>query len=163
MTPLKTACVVLAICVTAVAVRAAVDSPLEITERARGANKVVLATVTDVEAELGENEFGDQLILSSVTMQVDETLKGTHESTVVVTLEGGTVGDLTLEVSDMPILSRGQRAVVFLASTPSGKYLPHGRGAGVLRLNAGNHAPDANLTLDDIRAAVKAAQARNGR
>ena len=160
---MKTACVVFTICLTAAGVRAAADSPSEITERARGATKVVLATVTDVEAELGENEFGDQLILSSVTMRVDETLKGAHESTVVVTLEGGTIGDLTLEVSDMPTLSRGRRAVVFLASTPSGKYLPHGRGAGVLTLDADDQAPDAKLTLGEIRAAVKAAQARNGR
>lgn len=148
---------------TAVAVQASIDPPLDVNRQTRGANKIVLATVVDVNAVFGENEFGDQLILSHVTMQVDETLKGAQESTVVVTLEGGTVGDVRLDVSDMPRMERGHRAVMFLLGTPSGQYVPYGRGSGVLGIGADNRAIGSGLTIDDIRSAVAAARARGGR
>ena len=91
-------------------------------------------------------------------------MKGAHEATVVITLEGGTVGDTTLNVSDMPEMEKDQRAVLFLTGTPSGLYVPYGRGSGVVKVRADNRAVGGgNLTVDDIRAAVNAAQARKGR
>jgi hypothetical protein len=147
-------------CLTVATVSASNGPPLDPGERAKGASKVILATVTDVEAAFGENTFGDRLILSHVTMQVDETMKGAHESSVVVTIEGGTVGDLTLDVSDMPKMATGERAVLFLSNVAAGGYVLHGRGSSVVKVGADNRATDANLTVDDIRAAVKAAQAR---
>jgi len=121
---------------------------------------VVLATVTDVESEFGENAYGDRLILSQVRMQVNETMKGAHEGSLVVTLEGGTVGDLTLDVSDMPTMEKGERAVLFLSSTPGGSYVPSGRGAGVVKVDDDDRVVGENLTIDDVRAAVKASQGR---
>jgi hypothetical protein len=55
---------------------------------------------------------GDARIRTRVTFSVDETLRG---SGVVAVLEflGGTVGDLTLDVVDMPQFSVGERYVVF--------------------------------------------------
>ena len=152
-----------ALSLTAVAVQAAIDPPVDVHEQSRGASKVVLATVVDVEAVLGENDFGDQLILSHVTMRVDETMKGAEEPTVVVTLEGGTVGDVRLDVSDMPRMEKGQRAVMFLLSTPGGRYVPFGRGSGVVEIGANNRAIRSGLSIDDIRSAVAAARANGGR
>ena len=157
----RTALVLLILGLTAATGVAKVDGPADVTEKARGSTKVVLGTVTDVEAEFGENEHGDRLILSRVTVRVDETMKGVHEGTVVVTLEGGTVGDLRLEVSDMPRLERGNRAVMFLTSSPGGDHKPHGRGSGVVEVGADGRATDADLTVDDIRTAVKAASKGN--
>ena len=134
--------------------------PIDPGERAKGAAKVVVATVADVDAAFGDNSFGDRLILSHVTMQVDETMKGAHEGSIVVTLEGGTVGNLTLDVSDMPTMAKGQRAVLFLSSTPGGRYVPAGRGAGVMEVDANNRVVGEDLTIEEIRAAVKAAQSR---
>jgi len=153
----RTAIALLTLSLTGGTVLAKVDTPPEVGERAKGSGKVVLATVTSVEAEFGENAHGDRLILSHVTMRVDETMKGAHEAEVVVTLEGGTVGDLRLDVSDMPTLEKGRRAVLFLSSAPGGGYTPHGRGSGVVEVGSDNRAIGTNLTVDDIRAAVKAA------
>jgi hypothetical protein len=68
-----------------------------------------------------------------------------------------------LEVSDMPQMERGQRAVLFLTGTPGGDYLPYGRGAGILGMGADNRATGLDLSIDDIRAAVAAARASGGR
>jgi hypothetical protein len=159
----RTALALLTLCLTAATVVAKVDARPDVGERAKGSAKVVLATVTDVEAAFGENAYGDRLILSQVTMRVEETMKGPHEAAVVVTLEGGTVGDLTLKVSDMPTLEKGKRAVLFLNSAPGGGYVPHGRGSGVVEVDATDRGVEEDLTVDNIRTAVKAAQAGGDR
>jgi hypothetical protein len=157
---MRTPSVFFALSMAAATVWASVDPPVDVGERAKGAKTVILATVTNVQSAFGENDFGDRLILSQVSLRVDETMKGPHEATVVVTLEGGTVGDLTLEVSDMPKMEKGQRAVLFLISSAAGGQVPHGRGAGVMKVDADNRVTGTDLTVDDIRAAVKAAQAQ---
>ena len=156
---MRTLSLFLSLGLTAATVWASVDPPVDVGAQAKGANKVVVATVTDVQSAFGENDFGDRLILSRVTFRVDETMKGPHTDTIVVTLEGGTVGDLTLDVSDMPTMEKEQRAVLFLTSSRAGGIIPYRRGAGVLNLDADNRVRGADLTLDEIRAAVKAAQA----
>jgi hypothetical protein len=150
----------LTISLTTAGVMAKTGPPPDVGERAKGSTKVVLATVTDLKSEFGENASGDRLILSRVTMRVDETMKGSHEAAVVVTLEGGTVGDLRLDVSDMPKLEKGKRAVLFLTGEPGGGYKPHGRGFGVVEVGPDNRAKEEDLSVDDIRAAVKASQAK---
>jgi len=156
---MRTLSLCLAGCLATATVWASVDSPVDVGAQAKGANKVVVATVTDVQSAFGENDFGDRLILSQVTFRVDETMKGPQAGSVVVTVEGGSVGDLTLEVSDMPTMEKGQRAVLFLTSSRSGGDVPYRRGAGVLRLDGDDRVPGTDLTLEEIRAAVKAAQA----
>ena len=148
---------------TVTSASASFDPSVDVAKQAKGAKKVVLATVTDVNAEFGENEFGDRLIFSQVTLRVDETMKGAHEPSVVLSVEGGTVGELTLTVSDMPRMERGQRAVVFLAESNRGGNVPHGRGAGVLKLNDDDRVAGTSVSLDDVRKAVKAAQTEGGK
>jgi hypothetical protein len=145
---------------TVTSASASLDPPVDVGQQAKGAKKVVVATVTDVNAAFGENEFGDRLILSQVTLRVDETMKGAHEPSVVLSVEGGTVGDLTLTVSDMPKMERGERAVLFLdeAQANRGGHVPRGRGAGVLKLDADDRVAGTAVSLDDVRKAVKATQ-----
>jgi hypothetical protein len=144
---------------TAATVWASGDPTRGINERVKGAAKVVTATVTSVQSEFGTNHYGDRLILSHVTFNVEETMKGAHERAVTVTLEGGTVGDLTLEVSDVPLMKKGERAVLFLASSPARGTISYRRGAGILKLEH-DRVAGTDLTVHDIRAAVKAAQAQ---
>ena len=157
---MKTVPAFLAVCLMVAPVSASNDPPLNPGERAKGASKVIVATVTDVDMAFGENAFGDRLILSQVTLQVEETMKGAHEASVVVTIEGGSVGDVTLDVSDMPKMEKGKRAVLFLTSAPGGRYLPSGRGAGVAEIDANDRVVGGNLSIDDIRSAVKAEQGK---
>jgi hypothetical protein len=146
------------------AIAAASTTPnIDVAAHARASKKVIIATVTEVQSAFDVNDFGDRVIVSRVSLRVDEIMKGPAESTVVVTVEGGTIGDLTLSVSDMPRFSKGERAVLFLDDSARGGHVPHGRGAGVLKLDANNRVVDTTLTVDDIRSAVKASQGAGGR
>jgi hypothetical protein len=117
---------------------------------------VVLATIVDVNAAFAKNAHGDQIIVSQVQLQIDETLKGSgRDFALLVDVEGGTVGDLTLEVSDMPSVTAGERAVFFLNRNSKGKLVPHLRGFGIIKLNERDQAPGSSLTLETIRTEVQ--------
>jgi len=122
--------------------------------RAQASGLVVVGTAVDVNPVFEVNQFGDQLIVSKVTLRVDETLKGLAGSVVDLSVEGGTIGDLTLEVSDMPTIKRGERATFFLDHAADGSWIPHDRGFGIMALDANDRVHDTNLTLEDIRLAV---------
>jgi hypothetical protein len=155
---MRTPSLILAVSLGIATVSASVDAPDDMGQRAKAAKKVVLATVMDVQSAFGENDAGDDLILSRITVRVDETMKGTHEMTMIVTLEGGTVGDVSLDVSDMPRMEKGGRAVLFLTTSAKGEWIPYDRGTGLLTIDADDRVTGTGLTIGDIRAAVKAAQ-----
>ena len=129
-----------------------------VTARARGATRVVVAEVTDVTPRFDVNEHGDRLIISRVLLQVEETLKGTASPIVEMDVEGGTIGDLTLKVSDLPVIRRGERGVFFLSAATAGVHRPNGRGDGILKLDASNRVAGEALSLSDVRAAVRSAR-----
>lgn len=147
--------VCMAVCVGACA--SAAHAQQDLSERARRAHQVVVGTVIDVAATFDNTTDGDQLIVSNVTVRIDEVLKGTFESVLTVKLEGGTVGDLTLAVSDMPEMEPGDRAVFFLDRVAPGQYLPRDRGLGVMKLDATNRVRASGLSLEDIQNVVRRA------
>lgn len=137
---------------TVVAVAAA---PPDIPERARGAKRVVVAQVVQVQSVFTTNEHGDQLIVSRARIQIEEALKGAPATYLNVEVEGGTIGDLTLQVSDMPRLETGDRAVFFLTPSDDGTFnRPHLRGLGILKLGADNVVRGSSLSLNAIRGMV---------
>jgi hypothetical protein len=148
--------------VSAVSASAEVGPPTDLATNARGAGKVVVARIADVRSSFGTNRFGDQLIVSNAVLEVLETLKGAPQAVTSVTYEGGTVGDLTLRVSDMQELKAGDRAVFFLDNDGGGN-VPHGRGRGVLKLDDGDHVTGSNLTLAQVKDAVRGANGKAGR
>ena len=121
---------------------------------ARGASDVVVGTITDVTSRMGANAAGDRLIYSDLAVDVSETLKGGLRGTVTVTVEGGEVNGLTLTVSDMPTLRRGDRALFFLSKTAGGEWVLYGRGGGVMKIDAAGRLNDGPLTLDRARAQI---------
>jgi len=141
------------------AVAAAQSSvPVPMVERARGAAQIVVGRVTAVNPAWQVNEFGDRLIVSVVRVSVDETLKGAAQSAVDVEVEGGTIGSLTLHVSDEESFVPGDRAVFYLRRTARGALVPHLRGQGTLKLDRNSRVPNSSLTLDEIRRTVAAAR-----
>lgn len=132
-------------------------APPTIAAQARSSRKVVVARVADVRSRFDTNKYGDRLIVSDVWLEVEETLKGTAAGGMQATVEGGTVGELTLTVSDMPVLEPGDRAVFFLDEQPSGRHVPHGRGFGILEIDGAGRVAHQAQTLDDVRRAVRAA------
>src|SRR5512138_3101963 len=89
------------VCISASTARAEIGPPTDVAAHSRGAGTVVVARVATVHSQFATSRFGDQLIVSNAVLEVIETLKGNPVSVTTVTVEGGTVGDLTLRVSDM--------------------------------------------------------------
>jgi hypothetical protein len=106
---------------------AAHGNPVPIEERARGAARVVVAVVAETTARYERNEFGDELIVTCARLRVEEAIKG-PAAPVTLALEGGTVDGVTLRVSRLPTLGRGERAVFFLEPGRAGEFRPHLRG-----------------------------------
>ena len=125
--------------------------PEDVPGLARGATRVVVAAVGDVSARWEVNEFGDEVIVSDVTLHVEESFKGAPAKSLGMTMLGGTVGDITLEVSSLPTLKRGERAVFFLEANPKGKLVPHRRGYGILKLDSNNRVQGSKVDLNQIR------------
>ena len=125
--------------------------PVPLAERARGAERVVVGRVASVSPVWQVNEFGDRLIVSILGLAVDETLKGQTQPVVNVEIEGGTIGALTLHVSDQLPVVRGERAVFYLRRNRRGAFVPHVRGQGMLKLDRFDRVPGSSLTLDRIR------------
>jgi hypothetical protein len=119
--------------------------------RTRGAERVLVGRVTSVNGVWRENEFGDRLIVSVVRLAVEETLKGQHQQDVDVEVEGGTIGNLTLRVSDLATFQPGERAVFYLTRAPRGAFVPYMRGQGLLKLDRANKVSGSAVTLDEIR------------
>jgi len=134
-----------------------IGPPTDIASRARGAGRIVVARVLDVRAQFATNRFGDQLIVSTAVVEVEETLKGAAATTLQVEVEGGTVGDLTLKVSDLPTLAPGERAILFLDNGNGNVLRPHERGRGILKLSQEDRVDNSDITLADVRRQVRAA------
>ena len=77
-----------------------------------------------------------------------------------VAIEGGTVGDLTLRVSDLPSLEEGERAVFFLDAAAGNDHVPHRRGNGVMKLSDNDRVVGSQLSLSDVRQQVAEATGR---
>jgi len=137
---------------------AAGGPPVDIRTRAQGAERIVVATIVDVHASFERNSFGDQIIVSHAVLQLEETMKGPPADRLELDVEGGTVGDLTLRVSDMPSVRRGERAVFFINRGPAAAHVPHLRGLGILELDANDTVRNSSLTLQAIRTAVRGAR-----
>lgn len=140
------------------AVSAAQDAPVALAERGRGAERVVVGRVSSVNPQWQVNEFGDRLIVSTVRVSVEETLKGDAQSVLAIDVEGGRIGDLTLHVSDLTTFVPGERAVFYLRRNGRGALVPHLRGQGLLKLDASNRVPGSSLTLGEIRRTIAAAR-----
>jgi hypothetical protein len=129
-------------------------------ERARGAEQVVVGHVSSVTPVWRNNDFGDRLIVSIVRVAVDETLKGSAQSVVDVAVEGGTIGSLTLHVSDLDSFTPGERAVFYLTHERRGGFVPHRRGLGLQKIDAAGRVRSGSATLEQIRRDVRAAAGR---
>lgn len=129
-------------------------------ERASGAEQVVIGHVASVTPMWQDNDFGDRLIISVVHVIVDETLKGSAQSAIDVEVEGGTIGSLTLKVSDLDTFARGDRAIFYLQHNRRGGLIPHRRGLGLQKLDAASRVIGSGVTLDQVRRDVRAGVSR---
>jgi len=134
------------------------DAPVPLVDRARGSERVVVGRVTAVSPVWQTNEFGDRLIVSVVSVAVDETLRGPSQGAVDVEVEGGTIGDVTLHVSDLESFTPGERGVFYLKRGSRGSLVPHLRGQGLLKLDRSDRVRGGNFTLADVRREARRVQ-----
>ena len=81
------------------------------------APSIVLATVTSRRAEW-ESYGTSKLIITKVSLQVEQTLKGSAPRELTIEVLGGTIGEETLHVSHVPEFAVGDRDVLFLNNAP---------------------------------------------
>lgn len=129
-------------------------------ERTRGSEQVIVGHVSSVDPVWRTNDFGDRLITSIVHVVIEETLKGASQQSVDVEVEGGTIGNLTLRVSDLETFAPGERAVFYLQHSRRGTVVPHLRGLGIQKIDQAGRIRGSNVTLDQIRREVRAAAGR---
>lgn len=84
---------------------------LHLDDLVRKANTIVVGKATKSRSFWNSNH---KLILTTYTLEIQETIKGERSRTVEVTTIGGTVGDVTLQVAGMPSFAPGENAVVFI-------------------------------------------------
>lgn len=78
------------------------------------ATHILLGKVDAVESFFGVNERGDQIILSRVRVKALKWIKGDPSASVEFMVEGGSVGDIALKVSDVPVFEKGQQLRLLL-------------------------------------------------
>ena len=144
----------------AVASVGSAQAPIPLLERARSADRVVVGRAASVAPVWQVNDHGDRLIVSIVRVAIEETLKGPAASTIDVEIEGGTIGDLTLHVSDQVAFAPGERGVFYVRRTARGTFVPHLRNQSLLKVDASNRVAGSALTVADIRRELAAANVR---
>jgi hypothetical protein len=113
--------VIIAVAAATAGVRAQSADPIvgklslnQLTDRAAS---IVVGTVVSRQAEW-EYYGASKLIITKVTMAIEQSVKGSVPRTLVLEVLGGTIGDQTMQVSDVPEFRVGDRDVLFLHNNP---------------------------------------------
>lgn len=102
----------------------------QLTDRA---GSIVVATVVSRRAEW-EAYGASKLIITKITLAVEQSVKGSMPGTLVIEVVGGTIGDQTLRVSDVPEFRVGDRDVLFLNNHPHAVSPVVGSDQGLFRI-----------------------------
>jgi hypothetical protein len=99
-------------------------------ELVQNAEVIFEGTVTDVQSQWA-GEGGQRHIVSYVTFQVADSLKGSAGANYTMRMLGGTVGDETMAISDAPQFKVGDRDILFVEKNGT-QFIPlvgimHGR------------------------------------
>jgi hypothetical protein len=94
---------------------------------------IVVATTISRRAEW-EYYGASKLIITRVALDIEDTLKGSAPRTLTIEVVGGTIGDETLRVSDVPEFHVGDRDVLFLNNAPHAVSPLVGSGQGRFRV-----------------------------
>jgi|GEM_PF-625861 len=82
--------------------------------RSEEATNIVVGKIKQVKSFYATNQWGDNLIMSEVTLKVDKVHKGDQADEVTFVVEGGAVGDIILRVSSVPLFEEGDELILFL-------------------------------------------------
>jgi len=74
------------------------------------------------------------IILTYVTIEPEEYIKGNLGSEVIVAVPGGRVDNIIYEVSEMPVFTEGEEVMAFIWTNPAGKNLVTGGYKGKMKI-----------------------------
>jgi hypothetical protein len=144
---------------------------LPLSDRTKASDLVIVGTVAKATTVMATNSFHDKFLVTHTNVHVDELLKGSASGNINADLIGGTLNGITMRVDGTTISGRrleqpdplkaGERAVWFLRYDPTVtayRISPFGEEALVQLSPSGNSLDGSNLTLDQIRTAVKGAR-----
>jgi len=95
---------------------AATVLPIKFDELVSEAQTIVRGQIVDVRSDRRDRGPGAPIV-TSVTVRVLEVFKGNPPEELTLEFLGGTIGDLTLAVSDMPQFKTGERDFLFINTT----------------------------------------------
>ena len=116
-------------------------APLGLERMSELATQVVAGTIEKMESTWNHDH---SRIYTRVTMRVERVLAGQAGNLIVFRIPGGTVGDTTVMVSEMPHFREGEATVVFLRGTRGRLPSVLGGTEGKLPLS---RADDGSLSL----------------
>ena len=157
----------LVVCVFAVITpaRATTVIPPSFDQLVQQAELIFEGTVTDVKSQW-TGEGANRRIVSFVTFEVNDGLKGNAGETYTMRMLGGTVDDTTMEVTESPKFKVGERDILFVENNGT-QFIPlvgimHGRfkvqkdqtGAEVVLDNHGHAVTDVAKLGGDLDSAL---------
>ena len=83
------------------------------------ATHIFIGEVEEVQGYFDLNEWDDYLIFSRIKVKVKKELKGKAEKDVSFSVEGGTIGEIGLWVSESPAFKKGEAYKFYLKKTDS--------------------------------------------
>ncbi|MBU4255553.1 MAG: hypothetical protein KJ727_13240 [Acidobacteria bacterium] len=85
------------------------------------ADVIILGDVENIRCEWSLNK---KIILTITTLRIKEVWKGNvRDSRIIIQTLGGTIGDLSLNVSDVSVYQKGEEVLVFLKTIDDVKHL----------------------------------------
>lgn len=118
------------------------------------ADRIVIGRATSVVSRHEATEWGDELIVSDVTIAVEEVLKGEAAPGGEIVLAGiwsGRIGDVAMASSDTPLFTEGERFVLFLETEPDGRLGIAGGDLGKVLIDESDGLPETGATLSRLR------------
>lgn len=103
----------IALAIPCIRVTATTVIPPTFEQLVQQAELIFQGTVTDVKS-VSEGEGAQRHISTYVTFQVEDIVKGNPGKSYTIRMLGGTVGDLTMEITDTPKFHQGDREVLFV-------------------------------------------------
>ena len=102
---------------------------MELPQLVKQSDSIVQGHVDDVSVQWDSTR---NIALTSITITVDDPMKGERRRSIVIRQIGGKVGALTMGVSGMPQFEKGEQVIVFLKMQSDGTFM-------VLGLNQGKY------------------------
>jgi hypothetical protein len=112
-------CATVSVIVLAGVTHAAVMPPKSLNELADESTVICTCRVVDQQSQWDTEQ---NMIVTLVTLQVEEYLKGTGGQELTVEALGGIVGDKGLKVTGAPVFELGERAVLFLKAAENNRH-----------------------------------------